>query len=72
MNREKSSNGPVSFVRDEQEHKDMTGYTVHTGSTEKFSQGWDHIFKGKTVKSPAKKKAAKSTKAAKKSGKKRK
>lgn len=22
----------------------MTGYTVHTGSTEKFSQGWDQIF----------------------------
>jgi hypothetical protein len=24
----------------------MTGYTVHTGSTEKFSEGWDQIFKG--------------------------
>lgn len=23
----------------------MTGYTVHTGSTEKFSAGWDVIFK---------------------------
>lgn len=23
----------------------MTGYTVHTGSTEKFTQGWDEIFK---------------------------
>lgn len=22
----------------------MTGYTVHTGSTLKFSQGWDRIF----------------------------
>jgi len=22
----------------------MTGYTVHTGSTEKFSEGWDRIF----------------------------
>jgi hypothetical protein len=22
----------------------MTGYTVHTGSTEKFSSGWDRIF----------------------------
>ena len=30
----------------------MTGYTVHTGSTEKFSEGWDKIFK-----SGAKKKA---------------
>jgi hypothetical protein len=23
----------------------MTGYTVHTGATEKFVEGWDHIFK---------------------------
>ena len=52
----------------------MTGYTVHTGSTEKFSQGWDGIF-GKTGakqaagKKAAKKKAAK-PKAAKKKGKK--
>lgn len=22
----------------------MTGYTVHTGSTESFSEGWDNIF----------------------------
>jgi hypothetical protein len=22
----------------------MTGYTVHTGSTVKFSEGWDQIF----------------------------
>ena len=22
----------------------MTGYTVHTGSTEKFAEGWDQIF----------------------------
>lgn len=25
----------------------MTGYTVHTGSSVKFSEGWDQIFKGK-------------------------
>jgi hypothetical protein len=25
----------------------MTGYTVHTGSTEKFSEGWDRIFTSK-------------------------
>lgn len=31
----------------------MTGYTVHTGSTEKFSEGWDQIFK--SGKKPAKK-----------------
>lgn len=24
----------------------MTGYTVHTGSTLKFSEGWDRIFPG--------------------------
>jgi len=34
----------------------MTGYTVHTGSSKKFAQGWDQIFQGKT--------AAKSTKSA--------
>ena len=33
----------------------MTGYTVHTGSSEKFSSGWDRIFsndsgKGKKTK----------------------
>lgn len=24
----------------------MTGYTLHTGSNEKFSSGWDNIFGG--------------------------
>jgi hypothetical protein len=24
----------------------MTGYTVHTGSSVKFSTGWDNIFSG--------------------------
>lgn len=29
----------------------MTGYTVHTGSNDKFSNGWDQIFaKKQTVK----------------------
>jgi hypothetical protein len=32
----------------------MTGYTVHTGSTEKFSEGWDRIFGGTKRKSPKK------------------
>jgi hypothetical protein len=43
----------------------MTGYTVHTGSTEKFTEGWDNIFsdhpqpaKKSKSKKPAKKKAA--------------
>lgn len=29
----------------------MTGYTVHTGSTEQFAQGWDRVFSGKNKKS---------------------
>lgn len=44
----------------------MTGYTVHTGSTEKFSTGWDEIFKSKQPKKKAaaapKKKSAKGSK----------
>lgn len=39
----------------------MTGYTVHTGSNENFSQGWDVIFgKGKGKKKPETKTAKKS------------
>ena len=30
----------------------MTGYTVHTGSTEKFAAGWDEIFRRAPAKSP--------------------
>lgn len=41
----------------------MTGYTVHTGTSLRFSEGWDRIFQGpktkqasrtKMVKKPAK------------------
>ncbi len=46
----------------------MTGYTVHTGSTEKFSSAWDRIFSGgkskpakKSTRKTAKKSAAKSS-----------
>jgi len=39
----------------------MTGYTVHTGSTEKFSEGWDRIFEDKHQKSGGKKSKPKST-----------
>lgn len=47
----------------------MTGYTVHTGSNENYSQGWDAIFgKGAGKKKPPAKPAAKKS-AAKKSGK---
>jgi hypothetical protein len=37
----------------------MTGYTVHTGATEKFVAGWDQIFKkqAKAKGSSSKKKA---------------
>lgn len=40
----------------------MTGYTVHTGSSLKFSSGWDRVFEGvkpagQTTASPAKKSA---------------
>ena len=51
----------------------MTGYTVHTGSNQKFTTGWDHIFPGvgSTKKSASpngagKKKVASPPKAAKK------
>jgi hypothetical protein len=37
----------------------MTGYTVHTGSTEKFAAGWDEIFKKRKAKPTAKKSAGK-------------
>jgi len=41
----------------------MTGYTVHTGSTEKFAAGWDVIFKpGKRAKSAAGQKSRTSAK----------
>lgn len=53
----------------------MTGYTVHTGSTEDFTNGWDRIFGEKTVKKEKKKKKAKkktTAKTAKKESKKKK
>jgi len=53
----------------------MTGYTVHTGSNEKFSEGWDQIFRksGKSrARTSSKKAVAKKKPAAKrKAGKKR-
>ncbi|QDT90946.1 hypothetical protein [Gimesia algae] len=50
----------------------MTGYTVHTGSTEDFSSGWDRIFGEKTVNKEKKKKKAKKKTTAKKDSKKKK
>lgn len=42
----------------------MTGYTVHTGTSKKFTEGWDTIF---DKKKPAKKAAGKKKSAKKKS-----
>ncbi len=39
----------------------MTGYTVHTGSSKKFAQGWDQIFQGKAAPKSAKPVAKKAT-----------
>jgi len=51
----------------------VTGYTVHTGSTEDFTQGWDRIFGDKTVeKAKKKKKKSKKKTTAKKDSKKKK
>jgi hypothetical protein len=36
----------------------MTGYTVHTGSSVKFSEGWDRIFAGDVSAGTKKKSAA--------------
>jgi hypothetical protein len=40
----------------------MTGYTVHTGTSKKFTEGWDNIFEKKTS---GKKKAGKKAPSAK-------
>ena len=38
----------------------MTGYTVNTGSSKKFADGWENVFgKKNTKKKAAKKKVAK-------------
>ncbi|QDU08868.1 hypothetical protein [Gimesia aquarii] len=50
----------------------MTGYTVHTGSTEDFSNGWDRIFSDKSVNKEKKKKKSKKKTTAKKDSKKKK
>jgi hypothetical protein len=45
----------------------MTGYTVHTGSSVKFSDGWDKIFSnGAKKKAPAAKTSGKKATRAKK------
>jgi len=48
----------------------MTGYTVHTGTSKKFTEGWDQIFGGKPSGKNTKKKAAKKKQAANASAKK--
>lgn len=47
----------------------MTGYTVHTGSSELFSSGWDAIFKSGAKKKATEKSTAKTPKAAQKTSK---
>ena len=37
----------------------MTGYTVHTGSNDKFRDGWDRIFQSQKKSASSKKKSAK-------------
>lgn len=46
----------------------MTGYTVHTGSNEKFSKGWDNIFQGGKQEAKAAKSKTGDAKGSKKSG----
>lgn len=50
----------------------MTGYTVHTGSNDKFASGWDQIFTkpAKPAKADKAKSEAKSKKKAKKAARK--
>ena len=45
----------------------MTGYTVHTGSTEKFTQGWDDVFGTGTEKKQSARRKKSVSKAVKKS-----
>ena len=39
----------------------MTGYTVHTGSSKKFTEGWDKIFTKPAKSSSKQKKSGKSS-----------
>jgi hypothetical protein len=48
----------------------MTGYTVHTGSSLKFSDNWDKIFSKRTKKTVGAKSGAKTARAKKKSSRK--
>ena len=40
----------------------MTGYTVHSGTTIKFSEGWDRVFQERAAKSAKSQKTEKSSK----------
>lgn len=42
----------------------MTGYTVHTGASKKFVNGWDRIFSGEAEPKPAQAKQKKAKKKA--------
>jgi len=54
------------------EKAQVTGYTVHTGSTDDYSKGWDQIFGEKSVKKEKKKQKTKKKTTAKKDSKKKK
>ena len=47
----------------------MTGYTVHTGTNDKFAAGWDHIFTAGKSKKAVKKVAENAKKSEKKAAK---
>ena len=49
----------------------MTGYTVHTGASKKYVDGWDSIFADGKTASQDKKKVAKTSVAKKKAAKKK-
>lgn len=59
------------YFRVQYEEYRMTGYTVHTGSSKAYSDGWDEIFGGGKQKKPTQAEK-KPVKAAKKKSKKKK
>ena len=55
-----SSGFETNSIRAYRKEQDMTGYTVHSGTTIKFSEGWDRIFEERAARS-AKGKAKKTS-----------
>ena len=48
---DRSSVRKVIVGSDDCEELQMTGYTVHTGSSDKFAAAWDRVFQGDAVSS---------------------